>query len=221
MQEQAGGRGGGKDAQGLPCWGATLLHHRSEDRSLSAQHMGCMVAPEDALLATGSCPPALGVSPFPLDNLIICAHFSLFLPCRNPAYPSDLSKSSIPAPDGETPRSRAPAGLPAASSQQNMPCATSRHGRLTLSLPFAAFSSPDGVFWAHGDYFFLPAFQWLEGKQQARRALVSPTSPSLSLLFTTQPAHLRILVSDLGSPLFFFPNMSTVLTAEGNDVLLP
>lgn len=79
--EQAGGRGGRKDAQGLLCWGATLLHHRSKDRSLSAQHRGCMYVPKDTLLAMGSCPPllpALQGSSFPLDNSVACTHFSFF-----------------------------------------------------------------------------------------------------------------------------------------------
>lgn len=87
--EQAGGRGGRKDAQGLSCWGAKVLHHWSEDHSLSAQGMDSMFVPEDALLATGSrartrqlsthpaCPPQ--VSPFPLENLIACTYFSFFL----------------------------------------------------------------------------------------------------------------------------------------------
>lgn len=88
LLEQAGGRGGRKDAQGLSCWGATVLHHWSEDHSLSAQGMDSMFVPEDALLATGSrartrqlsthpaCPPQ--VSPFPLENLIACTYFSFF-----------------------------------------------------------------------------------------------------------------------------------------------
>ena len=145
-----------------------------------------MFVPKDALLTTGSrartrqlptrpaCPPSFSISIRQFDCLYSFFFFSFFLPCRNPAYPSDLSKSSIPAPDRETPRSRAPAGLPAASSEQNMPCATSRHGRLTLSLPFTAVSSPGGVFWSHGNFCQL----FSDWKRSSRHAGLPPLPPA-------------------------------------------
>jgi len=88
VPEQAGGRGGREDAQGLPCCGATLLLHRSEDCSLSAQRLGRVLVPKDALLVTGNqtrtrqlpahsaCPPSFSFSIRQLD----CLHpFFFFL----------------------------------------------------------------------------------------------------------------------------------------------
>lgn len=162
--EPAGGRGGRKDAQGLPRWGqgCPTVGRGTQFVPLSPRMRSWQ------LPARPACLPSFSLSSRQLN----CLHsFFFFSLCKKTACPSDLSKSSTAAPDGETPRSRTPARL------QNMPCATSGHGRSPC-----AFQQPP----VQEVFFGLMAiFARFSKAGREAAALVSPTSPSLSLLFRT------------------------------------
>lgn len=111
-------RGGRKKRrqEGCPAGGQHCSSTPGKDPSLSRQCVGCMFVPKEALTAGHRQwdQDKAAAHPSHLPSKFLCFHlaipslaliflFPFFLPCRNPAYPSELSRSSTAALDGRPP----------------------------------------------------------------------------------------------------------------------
>lgn len=103
VPEEAIRRGGRKNAL-LGGSTAPALLVRST-ASLPSVLVSCLSLRMHSLLAahTSHLPSKLLHFHLAIQSLALVFLFPFFLPCRNPAYPSDLSRSSTAAPDGRPP----------------------------------------------------------------------------------------------------------------------